>query len=646
MSFMLLAPPAQVLEQLPGLLQIWGVALIFGVLLVALALTYLWHRADRRRPTLHLDVLGLGLLALLTGGFFWRVLIESGIMMPEGGGDIASFYYPTYLYAASEIKQGMLPLWNPHLFAGMPLAADVQSSLFYPINWVLYLFVKVDYGSLEWLLIFHYWLASALMYVFLRDLRIGRAGALAGGVAFAFCGFMTAHLGHLPMILVAAWLPAILLCLRRAYYTHGPGGWAWAVGAGAVMAMGLLAGHVQIFSYCMIAAGLLWLFLLFDRKPLTARGASEWVGKGALALVVMLGLGAIQLLPSLELSSQSVRASISYEEAGAYADQPLTMLNMLLPRVYGGNPSNYMPGDWQNTENWGYNGVVTLALAAAGLVLRRSRMLAFFTILAGAALLIMVGDLSIAGAWIYGFLPGFGSLRSSGRALILLGFALAGLAAFGLDGVLIYLRSDEAHKRRPLMWWLVGLSVAVGVAALFVMPLFFSQTLQLSGAQYSRLPQAINDLGILILWIGALAGLGWAAWRGRVGAGLLSVGMVGLLVLDIFSPNSQFNPTTDNLLSGYQEFGARSTVYKQTRDPATGVPYRVDSDSDAQNVWQPSTALLVSEDPEGKVYDAGGAFNPLKLQKYDYLWTIAKKNFDSPLYDLVGAKFKGGVGQH
>jgi hypothetical protein len=190
------------------------------------------------------------------------------------------------------------------------------------------------------------------------------------------------------------------------------------------------------------------------------------------------------------------------------------------------------------------------------------------------------------------------------------------------------------------MWWLVGLSAALAVAVLFVLPLFFSQTLQLSGAQYGRLPQAINDLGMLILWIGALAGFGWAAWRGRIGAGALSVGIVALLVLDIFSPNSRFNPTAENLLAGYQHFAARSTAFKQTRDPSTGMPFRLDSDANAQNVWQPSTSLLMSEDPETKMYDTGGAFNPLKLRRYDYLWTIAKGNFDSPLYDLVGAKVR------
>jgi hypothetical protein len=626
-------------DVLPGLLQLWGLALFAAITVVAYAIAYLWHRADTRRPALYLDVLAIALLALLTGGFFWRVLTESGIMMPIGGGDIASFYYPTYAYAAEEIKNGSLPLWNPYIFSGMPLAADVQSGLFYPVNWVLYLFVKVDYGSLEWLLIFHYWLASVFTYLFLRDLKLGRPAALVGGIAFAFCGFMTAHFGHLPMVPAAAWIPAALLALRRAYFTPSLGGWVWSILAGVALTMSFLAGHAQVFSYGLLAAGLLWLYLLLTHKPLDWRGALPWIAKGAIVMVVLLGLSALQLLPSLELSAQSVRSAISYEEASAFSAQPLTLLNLFLPRVYGSNPSNYNPSDWQSTENWAYCGVVTLALAAAGLLLRRSRMLGFFALLSALALLIMVGDLSIVGAWIYKFLPGFSSLRSSGRALVLLGLGLAGLAAYGTDSLLASLRF-EAREKRYVLWWLVGLSAVVAIALFFVMPLFFSNLLQLNGSQYGRLPFAINDLGMLIIWLGTLAGTGWAAYRVRISTVVAGGAIVLLLVLDLFSPNANFNPTTDDLLAGYKNFDAYTLVYKFNRDPVTNIPLRVDSDADAQNVWQPSTSLLVSSGQGAELYDTGGAFNPLKLKRYDYLWDVAKHNPDSPLYDLTGAHYR------
>ena len=107
------------------------------------------------------------------------------------------------------------------------------------------------------------------------------------------------------MVPVATWIPASLLALRRAFLVPGPGGWAWAVGAGVCMAMSLLAGHVQIFSYGLMSIGLLWLYLFFSRTRVTRRHALRWVGKGAVAVAAMLGLGAIQLLPSLQLGSES-----------------------------------------------------------------------------------------------------------------------------------------------------------------------------------------------------------------------------------------------------------------------------------------------------------------------------------------------------
>jgi hypothetical protein len=623
-----------VLTGLPGLLQPWGIILLAAIAAGMYFVAFRWHRADLSRPKLHLDVAAFALLALLTGGFFWRALTEAGVFMPAGGGDLASFYYPSYEFAAQQIKSGSIPLWNPHVFSGMPFAADVQAGLFYPLNWILYSFFSIDYGALEWLLIAHYWLASAFTYVFLRDVGLSRLGALAGGVVFAFCGFMVAHLGHLPMVLVAAWIPLILLMLRRAMLNRTLAGWAWAIGAGLVMAVSLLAGHVQIFSYGLMAAGALWLYLLLGQKPLSVRSITPWVLKGGLALALALGIGAIQLLPSLRLSAESVRAAVSYEEASQFANQPITWVNFILPRVFGSNPANYFPGEWQNTENWGYTGVVTLALAAAGLAFKRGRLVGFFAVLVALALAIMVGDLSIVGAWIYKFAPGFSSLRSSGRALVLLGLGLAGLAAYGLDALVASLSKRE-KERQNVFWWLVGLSAVLVVLALGVMPAFYKEAIIGGGTEYGRLPGAINELGMLLLWLGLLAGVGWAAYRGRLDAMAAGGVMLALLVLDLFSPNSRFNPTTTNILAGFENYSAISVLFKGTQDERTNIPLRINSDTNAQDVWQPSTGLR-----SGVLYDTGGAFNPLKLERYDYLWEIAKRNPETPLYDLTGAAFE------
>ncbi len=618
---------------LPGLLQPWGILAFILIFTAAFVLAYRWHHSNRGRPPIYLDIAAFGLLALLTGGFFWRVLSESGVMMPAGGGDLTSLYFPTYSYVSGQIQSGTIPLWNPFIFSGMPLAADIQTGLFYPFNWVIYLFVQVSrmYGALEWLLIIHYWLASVFTYLFLRDISISRIGALAGGVVFAFCGFMTAHLGHLPMVLVATWIPLLLLLVRRALLRESLVGWAWAVGAGLCIAISIFAGHLQIFAYGLIAAVVMWVFLLLGRKPLTSRVVGIWVAKGALILAIGLGIGSVQLLSSAELSTQSSRDKVSYEEASEFPAQPITLLNLVLPRVYGSSPTTYNFDQNQTTENWGYCGVITLALAAAGVALKRKRMVGFFAIIAVLSFLIMVGDLSIVGAWLYKFVPGFNKLRDSGRALVLLGLGLSGLAAYGLDAVVDALKAG-GNRRQGLMWWLVGLSGIIVVVAFGIMPALYNGVLIGNGSLYGRLPGAINDLGMALLWLGLLAGVGWAAYRGRLGAVGVGGAVLALLVLDLFSPNSRFNPTTDNIIAGYQHFDAINLVYKQSQDPRTNLPLRLNSDTDVQDIWQPSTSLLST-----LFYDTGGAFNPLKPENYEYVWNIARNSSDSPLYDLTGA---------
>ena len=89
------------------------------------------------------EVIGAtGLLALATVAFFWQILLTPNTWMPAGGGDLAPFIYPNYRFAAGYLSQGIIPLWNPHLYSGIPFAADIQSGLFYPVNLLLFLLVQ------------------------------------------------------------------------------------------------------------------------------------------------------------------------------------------------------------------------------------------------------------------------------------------------------------------------------------------------------------------------------------------------------------------------------------------------------------------------------------------------------------------------
>jgi len=58
------------------------------------------------------DLGAVALLLLAALGFFWRVLLTSDAWKPAGGGDLVSFLFPTYRFAAARLWAGDLPLWN------------------------------------------------------------------------------------------------------------------------------------------------------------------------------------------------------------------------------------------------------------------------------------------------------------------------------------------------------------------------------------------------------------------------------------------------------------------------------------------------------------------------------------------------------
>ena len=119
-----------------------------------------------------------------------------------------------YLIGES-IKHGIIPLWNPYIFAGMPLLATVYPGALYPPNWLFAILSPV--WAMNVVVISTFQLALIGTYLFARSLNLSRLGALVAGITFTFGGFMIAHIGHTSRIAAAAWLPWVLLALEKIY---------------------------------------------------------------------------------------------------------------------------------------------------------------------------------------------------------------------------------------------------------------------------------------------------------------------------------------------------------------------------------------------------------------------------------------------
>ena len=112
------------------------------------------------------------LVALLALVFFYRLAFTDSIL---ARGDTFAYFYP-YWFARSEAFQaGRLPLWSPDLFMGVPLLANSQIGVFYPLNWPLSWLSPPDAVRVS--ILFHVGWALAGTYLLARRvLRIGFGG--------------------------------------------------------------------------------------------------------------------------------------------------------------------------------------------------------------------------------------------------------------------------------------------------------------------------------------------------------------------------------------------------------------------------------------------------------------------------------------
>lgn len=385
-------------------------------------------------------------------------------------------FYPWRLHLARSFAEGLIPLWNPHILAGTPFLANSQSAPLYPLHliYALPLGAPVEV-RMGWLALVHLSLAGAIAYLLARDLGARPAAAAVGGAAYELSGFAVAWLELPSFISVGCWIPLLLLCLGRAVRR---GSWSWGAAAGAALGLMLLAGHLQIAFYGLIAAGCVWLAETAVHvregrgRPLLGRS----VAIGLAALVIGLALAAPQLLSSVELSRISHRAGAP-SEAGyaAYVKYAMPLwhwITLVVPDYYGLPGRGDYWGLWQYgapnvMEYAGHTGAAALILALIGVgaaCLSRQRALVYAAIAIVALLLAAGSPLCML---FYFYVPGFAQSGSPARALGLFCLAQAMLAAVGVESLL---RTVQTKWKKPAALLSgVLLAVVAGTALLHVL---------------------------------------------------------------------------------------------------------------------------------------------------------------------------------
>jgi len=224
--------------------------------------------------------------------------------------DVPLQYYPSRRVLHDVVAAGHFPFWNPRISAGQPLAANPAYETFYPFQWLIFL-PNFDLGF-RLTIVLHFYLAAIGTYLLLRSPGTQIWAALFGALTLALGGMFVSLASLLAFLFSAAWLPWIAFFWRRANVTL----------TALSLGMLLLAADQSMI----LQAGAL----------VVAYGAYRKIGVRSLAIVLIAAflVGAVQLIPALDLQAESGRSQpLPYETAAASSLRPYRLLELTFPNL-------------------------------------------------------------------------------------------------------------------------------------------------------------------------------------------------------------------------------------------------------------------------------------------------------------------------
>jgi len=387
-------------------------------------------------------ILGPAILFVVTLACYWVPMTSSQTSILW---DAADYYQIVQNYFSQELHAGHLPFWTPYPWSGYPFLADPQVGAWYPLNWPFFLI-----GVSPHVLVVEHWLHALLAslgayYLALRLLR-HPAAAVFTGLAYGLSGFYVGHSSHTTMLQCAAWTPWLLLLLDRAL----DGAWRRNLLLGGVAAgMMILAGHFQTILYSCLALGLYAIARAIRDRRLWTRALGLAL---AMPLIGTL-IAAIAVGPGLELTAQSVRASLSAITRTEGLIPLKAFATLVYPNFWGLFSGNYQ-GPQDVTQFYFYAGILLVPLAILGL--RRAE-----TRWAGVLLFVVPAWYAMGhSARLYllmARLPGFSSVRAPVNIWFVPSLGLALLAGAGVAWI------GDNWKQR----WIVPAVLAIACVDLF-----------------------------------------------------------------------------------------------------------------------------------------------------------------------------------
>ncbi len=374
----------------------------------------------------------LAIFAIVTC-FYWKLSLSTQYAWLESY-DLANQVLPWLELQVDALRHARFALWTPYEWMGQPFAAQMQPGVFSPFTWLLALTPLRD-GYLQyhwvnlWFVALHI-AAACFMWVLLRDLGLREAASVTGAVLFACIGFY-GNTDWPQQLVSAIWTPLVFLYVFRALRRQNT--LASACFAGLFAGLCWLGGYFASAYYVTLAAGIVFAIgLIRAHGPIWPRL------RLFCAFALVLGaVSAPQILPSLEYG----RLARRWTATGALLwNQKVGLPEHFDSGMQGSDIAHLVfPGAGLHAEP--FTGAIALGLALlalSGLATETRLRFERLTLigLATASLLFVLARYLFVYGVLYALVPMLEKSRAPVTALCIFHFAIAALAAMGMERLL------------------------------------------------------------------------------------------------------------------------------------------------------------------------------------------------------------------
>ncbi|NVL90209.1 MAG: hypothetical protein HWN69_04325 [Desulfobacterales bacterium] len=391
----------------------------------------------------------------ITVAMFSDVLFSSkAIVLSKSNADLFDQFAYWREFGFGHLRQGVLALWNPHIFSGMPFFGGFQSALLYPLN-ILYLILPLS-KAINFSIALHVFLTGIFMYLWTSHRGLHPLACLVSSVLLMFCGahFMQIQAGHLPHLCTMTWAPLMFLSIDGFFEKRSLG---WCLLGMFVITMQILAGYPQHVFYTAVAATIYSAFCMIkvEKRAKIALGLlGMYAGASA--------LGAVQLLTGIRVAWESIRSTgLSYEFASRFSFPPENLVTFLAPGFLGDGTTLPYWGCWYLWEMSLFVSVTGFILAIYGSIHGERSTRRFSMTMALLLLLFALGGYTPLFKILHTWVPGFDMFRGNSKFIFYASLFITMLAGIGLDHIL---RHKHIHRRTIFTILVFGLLVgAAGV---------------------------------------------------------------------------------------------------------------------------------------------------------------------------------------